>query len=107
MLSPPSELVPFVVLGFAAGAVAFTASLAKISAPPRVWLAKQKGAFGGWLFDLVSCPFCLSVWLCGAAEAVYRLRLVTLWWPLDGLVTALAMTIPAMAAVAVIKAAIR
>jgi len=95
------------MLGFAAGAVAFIASAAKISSPARLWIAKRDGRLWGWLFDLVQCPFCLSVWLCGAAEAVYRLRLVTLWWPLDALVTALAMTPVAMLAVAVIKAAVR
>lgn len=101
-----SHLLAFAALAFAVGAVAFMASMAKISKVPRVWLARRRSKAGIWLFDLVSCPFCLSVWLSFAATAVYRPLLVTLWEPLDWLVTSLAMAAAAMLPVLLIKAAV-
>ena len=94
------------MLALSVGSVAFTVSLAKISRPPRMWLAARTGKFSVWCFGLVSCPFCVAVWLSLAATAVYRPWLVTTWRPLDFMVTALAMAAAAMLPVLVIKKAV-
>jgi hypothetical protein len=95
-------------LSLAAGSVAYTGSTAQISAAPRVWLARHQGTNGlvRWVYQLVSCPYCLGTWLCLAATAIYRPLVVHLWWPLDYLVTATAMTVAAMTGVTVIKRAL-
>lgn len=96
------NLLPFLSLGLAMGAGAFIISTAKISAPFRVWLVQRTRETRPyhkqwkWLFDLVSCPFCVSVWLGFGASAWYQPFLVHLWWPLDWLVTSLALTPVAM-----------
>lgn len=92
-------------LALAIGAASFITSKAKISRRPRMWLAKQESPAGKWAFDLVSCPLCTATWLALAATAVYRPMLVRRLWPLDYLVTALAVTGGAMLQVAVIRKA--
>lgn len=94
-------------LALAIGAASFITSQAKISKAPRVWLARRKSAAGRWLFDLVSCPFCTAVWMSLAAVAVYRPLLVHEWWPLDYLVTVLAVTAVSMLPVLITRAAVR
>jgi hypothetical protein len=42
-----------------------------------VWLAGRKTPLSRWLFDLISCPFCSSVWLAAAGTAVVQPWLVT------------------------------
>jgi hypothetical protein len=94
------------VLALAIGAASFITSTAKISRRPRRWLASRDSPAGRWLFDLVSCPLCTATWMALAATAVYRPLLVHRAWPLDYLVTALAVTAVAMAAVLVIRKAV-
>ena len=93
-------------LALAIGAASFITSSAKISKAPRMWLAGRDSPFGIWLFDLVSCPLCTATWLALAATAIYRPWLVHLAWPLDYLVTALAITAVAMIPVLVIRKAV-
>jgi hypothetical protein len=90
-------------LALAVGAASYITSTAKISRPARMWLAKQDSPAGKWVFDLASCPLCTATWLALAAVAVYRPLLVRKIWPVDYLVTSLAVTAGAMAPVLVIK----
>lgn len=41
----------------------------------RLTLAARRRRFAAWLTDLVTCPWCVSVWL-GTLAAF-----VTVWWP--------------------------
>lgn len=96
-------------LASAIGAAAFITSTAKISIPVRTWIARQRkrSAFWVWLHDLVNCPFCTSVWMALVATAIYRPSLTRhLWWPLDYLVTALAISGWSMLVVLVIRRAV-
>jgi hypothetical protein len=93
-------------LSAAVGAAAYITSTAKISQAPRVWLAKRDSRAGRWAYDLASCPLCTATWMALAATAVYRPALVRKAWPLDYLVTSLAITAGAMVPVLVIKKSI-
>jgi hypothetical protein len=98
-----NHVVAAAALAFSAGTVSFTVSTAKISVPLRMWLHHRTSAFGRWVFELVSCVFCLGMWLNLAAAGVYRPWLVQLWWPLDWVVTGTAMTGISMIPVLIIK----
>ena len=91
------------VLALAIGAASYITSTAKISRRPRMWLAKQESPAAQWAFELVSCPLCTATWMSLAATALYRPLLVRKVWPVDYLVTALAVTAGAMAPVLVTK----
>lgn len=93
-------------LALAIGAASFITSTAKISRRPRMWLAGKDTPVGRWTFDLVSCPLCTATWMALAATAIYQPLLVRRAWPLDYLVTALAITGGAMAPVLVIRKAV-
>lgn len=93
-------------LALAIGAASYITSTAKISRAPRVWMAGRDSRLGRWLFDLVSCPLCTATWMALVATAVYRPWLVHRAWPLDYLVTALAVTAVAMVPVLVIRKAV-
>ena len=103
----------FVILAMAVGSGAFIASLAQVSKSLRMWLlgrskpgSRGSWKFWRWLFDLLNCPFCVSVWLSLGATAIWQPRLVPYFWPLGYLVTALARSSGAMAAVLVIRKAL-
>lgn len=93
-------------LALAIGAASFITSTAKISRGPRVWLAKQDSRTGRWFSDLANCPLCTAAWMALAATGIYRPWLVHLAWPLDYLVTSLAVTAAAMLPVLVIRKAV-
>lgn len=75
------------VLAMAIGAVAFTVARTKVAESLRR-AVKQRSE---WFGTLVSCPYCLSHWLSFGAVLIYRPRLVRLIWPLDLLVSAMAI----------------
>jgi hypothetical protein len=102
-----TSLQTAVVLAAAIAVVASTVSLTKICAPLRVWVARRDGSAWTWVGQLIGCPYCLSHWLAFAATAVYRPRLVTLWWPLDLLVTAFAIVALAMVGALIIRRVIQ
>jgi len=101
-----SHAATALALALAIGAASYIITKAKISKGPRVWLARRKSRAGKWAFELASCPLCTATWLALAATAVYRPLLVSLAWPLDYLVTALAVTAASMLPVLVIRKAI-
>lgn len=75
-----SALIEAMTLALAVGTVAQIGSAAKISAPLRLWLASQKKPWSRWLFDLISCPLCSSVWLAAAATGIFRPYLLPGSW---------------------------
>lgn len=95
-----------IALALAIGTAAFITSRARISQGPRRWLSQRTSRAGTWLSELVSCPLCTATWMALIATAIYRPLLVHLAWPVDYLVTALAITAVAMMAVLVIRKAI-
>ena len=42
-------------------------------------------------WGLLECPYCLSHWVAIALVVIYKLRLVSLWLPIDYLVSAFAV----------------
>jgi hypothetical protein len=64
------QSVRLIGLSLAVGAVSVTVSKTKACGPLRRLAARG----GGWLRDLVHCPYCLSHWLALAAVAIYRPR---------------------------------
>lgn len=110
------------MLALAVGAVAFTITSSKISAPLRTAVvrrslkrkrAKGKPGIWGWFSDLLACPFCVAHWLSFVAVGLYRPWLVKAevapGWVggvADYLVTCLAVVVAAMVAVRLIKIAL-
>lgn len=74
-----------IYLSLATASISFTVTEAKIFKTFRDWL-KSRSRFLG---DLFACGYCLGHWLAFALTAVYRPRLLYIWWPLDFLLTAL------------------
>jgi hypothetical protein len=101
-----SHAATALALALAIGAASFIIAKSEVSKAPRMWLAKQESRAGIWLFKLVSCPFCTATWLALFATATYRPLLVHLLWPLDYVVTALAIAGVAMLPVLVIRKAV-
>lgn len=99
-----------VALGIGSGA--FIVSLAQVSQPLRFWVlqksnpAHHRWRVWKWLFQLLSCPFCVSVWMSLAAVGIYQPRLVRYFWPVGYLTVSLAVSSTAMLAVLIIKQAV-
>ena len=103
----------FVILALAIGALSFIISTSRLSAPARIFLARQANPQHGhhrvfaWIFDLVSCAFCTGTWLSLAATAIFRHELPGPGFGVLGnLGTALALSSAAMLAVLVIRRAV-
>ncbi|HEV2352684.1 MAG TPA: hypothetical protein VGR89_00435 [Puia sp.] len=104
-------------LAFAVGAVAYIISRSemgeKVIRSRIAWQHtrhapdSRAARFWEWMLNLTACPFCTGTWLSLFGTAVYRPLLVHEWWPLDYLVTALAVDAIAMATVVIIKNAIK
>lgn len=96
------------VLAAAIGGGAFIVARSKIGMPVRAWLRKR--APRGWVWaklaELVACPFCLSVWMAGAACLIYNVRLVHGGGPLDWLTTTLAVSAASMLSTHIINFAV-
>lgn len=105
-------IVELAVLGLGVGAGSFIVSLSQVSKPARGWvLGRSKPGLRHWkswkwLFDLLGCPFCVSVWLSLAAVAIYRPEVLPYFWPVGYVTTSLAVSAVAMAGVLVIKKAL-
>lgn len=97
-----------VVLSLGIGSGSFILSLAQIFAPLRLRVLERgrRSGFFKWLYSLLNCPFCVSVWMSLVANAIWRLRLLPYFWPLGYLATSLALSAGAMAAVLVIRKAL-
>ena len=101
-----------VILALGVGSGSFILSLSQVSLPLRTWVhgrcrpGAPRWKAWKWLFDLLSCPFCVSVWLSLAAMAVYRPEVLPYWWPVGYVTVSLAVSSVAMAAVLVIKKAV-
>jgi len=74
-------------LSFATATISFTVAEMKVFMPLREW-AKRKNAFFG---ELISCGYCLGLWIAFALVAIYKPRLFESWWLLDYFLTALAI----------------
>jgi len=101
-----SHAATALALALAIGAASYIITKARISKDLRIWLARRKSRAGKWVFELASCPLCTATWLALAATAIYRPLVVSVAWPLDYLVTALAITAVSMLPVLIIRKAI-
>jgi len=97
-----TQATEFFVLGAAVAAVAYTLARTKVSEPWRKWI-KAKNE---WLGNLFGCPYCLSHWLSFGAVGIYQIRLVEQFYPLDLLVTAMAMVAYAAVIIGTIQVAL-
>jgi hypothetical protein len=102
-----NPVVQAAVLALDVGTVAQIGSQAKISAPLRLWLASRKKPWSRWLYDLISCAFCSSVWLAAIGAGIFRPWLVGGWPPLEFGTTALAISGASMLQVLVIRKALK
>ena len=100
------------ILTVAVGCGAFMLVKAKIFSGLRQSVIRRTrpGAPGRatwkWVNDLLSCPFCVSVWLAAGAVVVYRPRVLHTWLPVDMLTEVLAVSGGSMLVVLVIKRAL-
>lgn len=80
-------ITQIVLVSLAVATTSMTVTRAIIFSPMRRWVkARNK-----WLGELVSCPYCFSHWVAFAAVLVVRPTLTTSWYPVDLLISALAV----------------
>lgn len=101
-------ITQFAVLSMGIGSGSFMLSLAQIFAPLRLKVLERgkTSGFFKWLYQLLNCPFCVSVWMSLIAELIWRIRLLPMFWPLGYLATALALSSGAMASVLITRKAL-
>lgn len=102
-----NALVQAAVLSLGVGCTAQIGSASQVSRPLRMWLADRKKLWSRWLFDLVSCPFCSSVWLAAIAVGIYRPPLLHMWAPADYVASLLAVSAASMLPVLWIRRALK
>ena len=102
-----SAVAQAAVLALGVGCTAQIGAATKVSMPLRMWLADRKKPWSRWLFDLVSCPFCSSVWLAAIAAGIYRPPLVHMWAPADYVAAVLAISAASMLPVLWIRKALK
>lgn len=95
------------VLALGVGCAAQITSASQISKPMRMWLANHKKKWSRWLYDLLACPFCVSVWLAAIAAGIYRPPLLHIWAPADYVAAVLAISAASMLPVLWIRKALR
>jgi hypothetical protein len=88
------ECLKLLLLGAATGAISMTVSKSKFFKPLRNYLNEFSTGFnwvarvGGFLGDLVSCPYCTSHWVAFLLTLAYFPKpLPHVWLPLDFLVS--------------------
>lgn len=74
-------------LSVVTAALSFTVTETKLFEPWRQWLDGKSRFWGG----LFACGYCLGHWISLALVAIYRPRLFEGWWPLDYLLTGVAI----------------
>lgn len=102
-----SGIAQAAVLALGVGCTAQIGAASQVSRPLRMWLAGRKKAWSRWLYDLVSCPFCSSVWLAAIAVGIYRPPLVRMWAPADYAAAVLAVSAASMLPVLWIRKALK
>ncbi len=80
-------MMDVVYLSLVTASISFTVTEMKIFKPFRERVKVKSLFFGG----LVSCGYCFGHWVAFGLVAIYRPRLFDAWWPLDYLLTALAV----------------
>jgi hypothetical protein len=73
------------LLSLLTASISFTVTETKVFQFLREW-TKAKNAWAG---DLISCGYCLGLWVAFALVVVYQPRLFHAWWLLDYFFTAL------------------
>lgn len=95
------EAATVIALGMAVAAISMLLTKAKITRRFRGWLSERTSFIGRYFHGLFSCPYCMGHPWCLAAAIVYDARVVVsphAWlWPLDILVSAAIMIVPATA----------
>ncbi len=81
-------IMQFAIVSLAVATVSLTMTRAVITKPLREWI-KSKSK---WLGELFSCPYCFSHWVSFGAVLVVRPTLTATWYPVDLLISALAIT---------------
>ena len=79
-------IVEVLLLSLVTASISFTIAETKLFKPLRDWV-HRKIPWG----EVLSCGYCLGHWVAFILVAIYRPRLFEMWWPLDYLLTALAI----------------
>lgn len=72
------DILTLIVLTFAVARVTRLIVDDKISLPIRQWVLQRSGE-DGWLFYLVSCPWCMGVWIAAGMTTVTYLWHSKIW----------------------------
>ena len=75
------------MLSVATAAVSYFIAQAEVLDRPRSWLMAKSGFFG----KLIGCGYCLSHWIAAALIIACDVRLFGMPWPLDYVLTILAV----------------
>lgn len=84
-----SAIITIVILGIASGFISLTVSKSKFFESFRefFFLRAVPQGFGhvwGWLYELVSCPYCFSHWVSLAMVAIWQPQVTDCgWWLVD------------------------
>lgn len=76
-------MIKAVILILATGAVSYFLANAEIIERPREWL-EGKSKF---LRNLVRCAYCLGHWIATPLVLIYKVKIISLWPPLDYVLT--------------------
>jgi hypothetical protein len=75
---PLLDLTTLIVLMFAVARVTRLIVDDKISLPLRQWVLRKSGE-DGWFFYLVTCPWCMGVWVAAAMTTTTYLWQSKIW----------------------------
>lgn len=106
------SITQVIVLALGIGSGAFIVSLAQVSKPLRLLVLTRskpgapRAKAWKWLFDLLNCPYCVSMWMSLAAVAIYHPVPLRYYWPVGYVTVSLAVSSAAMLAVFVIRRAL-
>lgn len=99
-----NDIASVIALSLAVGSGSWLICKTEISQPLRVAVAQRSASsFFRWLSKLLGCPYCTGTWLSLFAVAIYRPRVVHLFYPLDLLVSVMIISGMAMLPVLIIR----
>jgi hypothetical protein len=78
-------MIDALFLSIIVASISFTVTEARLFKPIRVWIKKRNSFWGSFLL----CGYCFGHWIAFALVAIYKPKLLNLWWPLDYFLTAL------------------
>ena len=81
-------MLNFIILSMAVSVISLTLTKSRLFLPVRFWFGSKGNRL---VSDFITCPYCLSHWVAIVLVVAYKVRLVSLWLPIDYLITAFAV----------------